>query len=460
MENNDKNLDKDIEVYPKHKRARRDVSQSPRDDDSKTRIDMPTVTDDIIITSNPNKKPEAKRDVSRPAPEKKEPPKTYLLEEDGEESSTGMNLFSALGKSVAYLIFVVCASIIVSYLGITIANDVFAFVKSDKEISITVTEETSFRELSGMLEKEGAVTYPLFLRIYYSFKNRGKETPTPLEPGEYRVLANLNYDEIISTFSKKRATREIVRITFPEGLSADETIDLFLENGVGTREGFVKAISSSLIYDMDYRFLKELQEKEKEGFEKGRIYALEGYLYPDTYDFYTDSSEIDAISKLLRTFNTRFEDAYYDRCKELSMSVDDIVNIASIVQMETKYESEYETVSSLYHNRLAAPARFPRLQCDSTYLYAFPERRDGLTLDEMKKSDSPYSTYSHDGLPPSAICSPSLNAIIAALYPSAVDNNGRNHTYYYMVARPNGYHYFAATEAEHNANIVKAKSEG
>jgi len=210
---------------------------------------------------------------------------------------------------------------------------------------------------------------------------------------------------------------------------------------------------------MSYKFLQALQEQERQGFAEGRKYALEGYLYPDTYEFYTDTSEIDAVAKLLKTFNTRFEKEYYDRCDELALTVDEVVNIASIVQKETKYSSEYMTVSSLYHNRLNNPYRFPRLQCDSTYLYAFPDRREGLTLDEMKKSDNPYSTYSIDGLPPSAICNPSLDAIIAALYPSGADSSGKEYTYYYMVARPNGYHYFATTEAEHLANINRANAE-
>ena len=457
MENKkDNNNEQDIRIYKgqRNVKARRDVS-TPDENDGKTRTDIPSFADETVVAAAKR----ARRDMEKKSEEKKPAP-VYKLEEDEENTSSGSNaVFSALGKSVAYIVFVICASIIVAYIGITVVNDLFAFVKNDSEIVITVDEETTFRELASKLEKEGAVQYPLLLRIYNSFKNRDRETPQELEPGEYRILANLNYDEIISTFSKKAAPRQIVRITFPEGLSADEVIDLFLENGVGTREGFEKAVSSSLIYDMDYRFLKELQAIETEGFENGRKYALEGYLYPDTYDFYTDASEIDAISKLLETFNRRFEEAYYERCDELDMTVDEVINLASIVQMETKYEAEYEVVSSLYHNRLNAPASFPRLQCDSTYLYIYPERRAELTLDEMKSSDNPYSTYSHDGLPPSAICSPSLNAIIAALYPNSADESGVEHTYYYMVARPNGYHYFAQTEAGHNQNIQRAQNE-
>ncbi len=448
MENKKDNNEQDIRIY----KARRDVGSSF--DDSKTRTDIPSFADETVVAAAKR----ARRDYEKKTEEKKPAP-VYRLEEEEEETSGGYTVFSALGKSVAYIVFVICAAIIIAYIGITVANDLFAFVKSDKEITVSIDEDTTFRELAGELEKKGAIQYPLFLRIYNSFKNRDSKVKQELEAGEYRILANLNYDEIISTFTKKRAVREIVRITFPEGLTADEMIDLFLENGVGTREGFEKAVKSSLVYDMDYRFLKELQAQETEGFENGRKYALEGYLYPDTYDFYTDASEIDAVSKLLETFNRRFEEAYYERCEELGMSVDEIINLASIVQMETKYESEYENVSSLYHNRLNAPASFPRLQCDSTYLYIYPERRAELTLDEMKSSDNPYSTYSHDGLPPSAICSPSLNAIISALYPSSVDEKGVKHTYYYMVARPNGYHYFSQTEAGHLSNIERARGE-
>ena len=420
-------------------RAKRDIKPSaPREENEKTRVDMPTITEEIV----------------RPTPSLYD--EQPLLEE--EEPMT-KSYFEMLGKGIIYLVFVIATSIIIAYYGITLANDVFAFVKSEDEVTIVLEEGEDMGDLAKKLKKEDVISYPLFFKLYNSFKNRNSKTPQELVADTYVFEKNLNYDELIAKFEKSAPVRGIVDITFPEGLSIDEMIDIFVENGIGTREGFVEAVKSSLIYDMDYKFLKALQDAEIDGFKDGRRYALEGYLYPDTYQFYSDVSPIDAVSKLLRTFNVRFEDEYYIRCDELGMTVDEIVNVASIVQKETKYSSEYPIVSSLYHNRLANPAYFPRLQCDSTYLYAFPDRRDGLTLDEMKASESPYSTYSHDGLPPSAICNPSLDAIIAALYPNAQDSNGTKHTYYYMYARPNGYHYFASTDSEHQANIARANAE-
>lgn len=447
-ENNKKNEEKDVKIYdtsdiifegkPKKVRtAQRDIKPH---DKEKTRVDMPTITEEIVA-------PKVVDSPYEQAP---------LLEEDEPMIKSYFEMF---GKGIIYLIFVLASSVIIAYYGITIANDVFAFVKSDKEVEIVIEEGDGVSQIAKELKRVGAIEYPAVFKLYNSFKNRNAKTPQEFVADTYVFEKNLNYDELIAKFEKSAPVRGVVDITFPEGLSVEEMIDIFLENGIGTRDGFIEAVKSSLIYDMKYPFLVALQEKEKEGFADGRKYALEGYLYPDTYQFYSDSSEIDAVSKLLKTFNVRFEKEYYDRCEELGMTVDEIVNIASIVQKETKYSSEYPIVSSLYHNRLNNPSSFPRLQCDSTYLYAFPERREGLTLDEMKSSKSPYSTYSHDGLPPSAICSPSLDAIIAALYPNAQDSSGTNHTYYYMYARPNGYHYFARTDSEHQANILKAQEE-
>lgn len=418
-------------------RAKRDI----REDNNKTRVDIPTGKLDIATP----KKPEKKSSIYD------EP----MLEEEPMMKS----VFEMLGKGLGYFIFVLAVSIIASYYIITMGNDIFAFVKDGDTVEIVLDEDDGIKEIASMLKDEGVIKYPGLFKLYNSFKNRDAKAPQEFVPDTYVFEANLNYDELIAKFEKSAPTRTIVTITFPEGLSIDEMIDLFIENGIGTREGFVKAVESSLVYDMNYRFLTELQELERNGFKSGRKYALEGYLYPDTYQFYTDSSEIDAVAKLLRTFNIRFEEEYYARCDELGMSIDEVINLAAIVQKETKYSSEYPTVSSLYHNRLKNSSSFPRLQCDSTYLYIYPERRDSLTLDEMKKSNSPYSTYSHDGLPPSAICNPSLDAIIASLYPHAQDSSGVNHTYYYMVARPNGYHYFAKTESEHLNNIARANAE-
>ena len=426
-------------AQPRKIKAKRDIKKE--EENNKTRVDLP------------KSKPTPSKPSYYEEPMYEESP---LLEED--EPIT-KSVFSMLGKGTLYFLFVLGISVILAYYIITIGNDIFAFVKDDTSITVVIKKGDGIEEIAEKLHDKGAIKYPSIFKLYNSFKNSDSKRKQEFVPDSYTFETNLNYDELIAKFEKSAPVRGTVDITFPEGLSVDEIIDLFVKNGVGTREGFVEAVKSSLVYDMDYRFLVELQELEKAGFKDGRKYALEGYLYPDTYQFYTDSTEIDAIAKLLKTFNKRFEKEYYNRCEELGYSVDDIINIAAIVQKETTYNSEYPIVSSLYHNRLKNPREFPRLQCDSTYLYAFPERREHLTLDEMNKSSNPYSTYSHDGLPPSAICNPGLDAIIAALYPNSSDSSGTNYVYYYMVAGPDGYHYFAKTKSEHDQNVARAAAE-
>ncbi len=449
MENKNPNREENNLIIPPddditvHSRPRPKAKRDIKENNERTRIDIPTSGMPAIK-------------ATKTPPPKKEPEPIPLLEEDAIETKS---IFEMLGKGAIYFVFVLAASIILSFYIITVGNDIFAFVKDADPVVITVDEDDGIKEIASMLRKEGVIKYPAVFKIYNSFKNKGAKSKQEFVAGTYEFTSDLNYDELIAKFEKSTPSRGIVDITFPEGLSIDEMIEIFIENGIGTREKFVEAVKSSLIYDMPYRFLTELQELEKSGFKDGRKYALEGYIYPDTYQFYTDTSEIDAIAKLLKTFNVRFEEEYYIRCAELDLTVDEIVTIASIVQMETKYSSEYPIVSSLYHNRLNRPTVFPRLQCDSTYLYIYPDRRETLTLTEMKESENPYSTYSHDGLPPSAICNPSLDAIIAALYPNGSDTSGNSYTYYYMVARPNGYHYFAQTESEHLYNITLANSE-
>ncbi|MBR2616336.1 MAG: endolytic transglycosylase MltG, partial [Clostridia bacterium] len=212
---------------------------------------------------------------------------------------------------------------------------------------------------------------------------------------------------------------------------------LFTSQGIGTKEGFVDAIQN---YDYSYRFLEEL---EKNGLPEGRKYRLEGYLFPDTYEFYTDSSEIAIIDKMLTAFEAHFEGAYYDRLEEMEMTLDEVVTLASIVQMEGKFTSDFYSVSGVFHNRLNSK-NMRKLQSDATVQYCLPERKEELSYADIA-IDSPYNTYENEGLPPSAITNPGWEAIQAALYPE-------ENRYYYFVSDTDGTIEFAETEQMHLKN--------
>lgn len=208
----------------------------------------------------------------------------------------------------------------------------------------------------------------------------------------------MNYDELLMTF-KEKIVREIVRLTIPEGYTVDEIIDLFLENGIGgTREDWIAAVNDLELYS-NFAFVQALIGNTS----SDRTYALEGYLFPDTYDFYTDAKASQIIYKLLNRFNNIFKDEFYTRSAELGYTVDEIITLASMIEKETRLYNEFELVSSVFHNRLHNAATYPCLESDATIMYAIQHdtgsRKEQL-LHEDLSYNSPYNTYTHQGLPP------------------------------------------------------------
>jgi len=248
----------------------------------------------------------------------------------------------------------------------------------------------------------------------------------------------MNYDQLRATLKGPVKEREQILITIPEGYTVDQIIDLFVNKyHMGTREGFINAIENGN-FD-NYWFIAELEPKE------GRKYRLEGYLYPDTYYFFTDWSEEQILRKLLNNFAAKFDIAYKERCKELGMTVDELITLASMIEAEGKFTYEFGAISAVFHNRLKNPSvTGGKLESDATIQYVLPERHEELTVDDLAL-DSPYNTYIYPGLPPGPITNPTLNAIHSAMYPDDVN-------YYYFVARPNGQNLFAVTYQEHLTN--------
>jgi len=217
----EQNPDSDILVSKKRPtHAKRDIKEVS--DNEKTRIDMPTVTTETVVPKERIKKQEEPLYEEMP-----------LLEE--EEPMT-KSIFEMLLKGVLYLVFVIAISIIFAYYIITIGNDIFAFKKSGEEVKITIEDTDRAKDIANKLHDAGVIDYPGIFTLYNSFKNRDSETKQEFVADTYVFNADLNYDELIAKFEKSAPVRTIVTITFPEGLSIDEMIDIFLENGIGTRE--------------------------------------------------------------------------------------------------------------------------------------------------------------------------------------------------------------------------------
>ncbi len=223
-----------------------------------------------------------------------------------------------------------------------------------------------------------------------------------------------------------------VRVTFPEGKTVLQIAQMLEENGVCASADFLQAVR-----DSDSAYAAALREED-------RPFLLEGYVFPDTYEFYKNESASTALSRFLSNFSVKFSDAQQARARELGMTTDEVLTLASIIQSEAGIPSEMPRVSAVLHNRLRQGIR---LQCDVTYFYlentVMPYLcPDGWDDEVYEKYADLYYTYRFSGLPQGAICNPGSDAIEAALYPADTDD-------LYFVSDADGNYYYSATFEKH-----------
>lgn len=366
---------------------------------------------------------------------------------------TRIGNMSFLPKAILYLAFVLIAAVYCSYFAVTGINDVFALVSTETKADITVTEDTTIEDITDQLKEQGVIKYPWLFKLYCNVYGDGSDVE--FIAGDYSIPDSLNFSNILYRLTTVQVERTEVRVTIPEGYTVDQIIDLLVSKGIGQREDYVEAINN---YPYKHEFVRLLDEM---GYSEDRIYRLEGYLYPDTYDFYTDTAEYLVINRFLNNFNTRFwqhyEDSYKADVEALGMTFDDIVTMASLVQMEAKYIIDYECISYVFHNRLSHSNTYPCLESDATIQYFLDARKEDLSAEDLK-TDNPYNSYLYAGLTPGAICCPGLDALEAAIYPAPpVDAYGREINAFYFVSDVTGKTYYANNNAGHEANKKKAE---
>ncbi|SHE38359.1 UPF0755 protein [Fodinibius roseus] len=242
---------------------------------------------------------------------------------------------------------------------------------------------------------------------------------TTFKEGRYQLQEGISYEEILSKIGN--GIQDPMRVTILPGQP---------------KSRFIRKVSEAFRFDSTAlkQTLSDSSLLARAGVDTQGVI---GRLYPATYDFYWTAPPEEVIMRMLDTFEDQIITEFEERFKELDKSVGEIITMASIIEWEANLESEKDTISGLYWNRLE---RGMRLQADPTVNYAVGERRRLLYKDY--ETDHPYNTYIHSGLPPGPITNPSKSSIRAALFPS-------DHDYLYMVASPDRNHGFSETYSEH-----------
>ena len=331
---------------------------------------------------------------------------------------------SGLSGAAIYAIFVIGVSALLACIGWVAANDVLALNKPEKTATITITNDDSFGDVAEKLKDEGLIEYKFLFNLFATF-TRSKDD---VVAGTFTLNTDMDYRALLSGMSANSATRATVTVTIPEGYTVDQIFTLLEEKGVASVEDLQDMAAN---HDYAFSFLQDL--------EMGDYHRLEGYLYPDTYEFTTPQNPLYVINKMLVRFDEQFTDAMRQEVADSGRTIHEIITIASMIEKETDGNDRADIASVIY-NRLNNPSGGTQgyLQIDATLAYI----NGGKVPTEADKAiDSPYNTYLYKGLPAGPISNPGLESIKAAMNPNST-------SYYYYALGDDGVHHFFKTLRE------------
>ena len=306
------------------------------------------------------------------------------------------------------------------------------------------------QKVAQKLKSANLIRYPGLFKLYASFAVDEGE----IQPGIWDLNTLYDYHALVNMMSPS-SHRSVVTIMIPEGSSCRQIFELLQEKRVCTVEALESYAATGDLGD--HWFL--------DGLTRGDKYCLEGYLFPDTYEFYTNDTAENVLNKMLNNFDSRVDESIRGQLDSLNgylvqlmtnngrdseyisshmLSMADVITVASLIEKESASAEESYTIASVIYNRLYAWGSTPAyLNIDAAVIYGLGGKTD-LTQADLQ-TDTPYNTYLHTGLTPGPITNPGLNSIKAALAP-------QNTKYYYYILDPAvGTHHFSSTLEEHEA---------
>ncbi|MBE0478021.1 endolytic transglycosylase MltG [Candidatus Aerophobetes bacterium] len=295
---------------------------------------------------------------------------------------------------------------------------------SRKKVLIRIPPGVTSTQISYILKENKIITNPYF----FSLMVKILKYDTSLKAGVYEFTSPTFFSVVDKLLKGKVKT---YRVTFPEGLPKWEVANLLAEKQIVDRQNFLQLVDNAEYF---YQRFPWLDAKD----------SLEGYLFPDTYDFVLEENPVGVVGKFLTKFEQTILPLYHKMSRDNALSLHELIILASIIEKEAVVSFERPMIAGVFYNRLN---RGMRLRADPTVKYALGSFNVRLDT-QMLIYPSPYNTYIYSGLPPGPICSPGVDSIKAALEPAQVN-------YLYFVSRKDGTHEFSTTYQEHLQAIEK-----
>lgn len=364
------------------------------------------------------------------------------------DANGGKKKFKIDGKMIAlafkqnkkaFISFAACfiVAFIISAATLSCINDILAINRNGEEvIEVVLPNDADTKTAVKALDDAGLIKNRIFCNMFLKIMNYKDDNYLP---GVYYFTESMGLEKMIMRFKTSNKRGALVSVTIPEGYTIDQIFARLEKNEICTASALYKTIDS-VDFSAEYDFIKNLENKED------RYHILEGYMFPATYEFEQGADPASVIREFLNAFKARWTDDYAKRAAELSLSTDDVIRIASIIEKEAYGSDQFALVSSVLHNRLNRSGVYATLDCDSTKEYVTKTIADRVSsTSQINSYVNKYNTYECAGLPVGAICNPGNAAIEAALHP---DTN----QYYFFRHDKNRKIYMAKTIEEHNAN--------
>ncbi len=338
-----------------------------------------------------------------------------------------------------WLVMVVLVSLVIGQYGVDGINDMLAVGREAVTVTVDIPVDPTTEEVADILEEKGIIQEKSFFILYASITNSSEYYSN----GTFQLDTSMDYEAIINNLQRTTNRLDTVTVMIPEGTSVVELAELLEENGVCSAADFLEECNTREL-DESYDVLTQMPD------EGNRYYHLEGYLFPDTYEFYKNDDVTSVVMKLVNNCGKRLSEEIRQEITDSGRTIDEVLTLASIIQAEAANKDDMYMVSSVLQNRLRDGAQYDiyTLDCDSTRYYPY-KTQDQIPEDQRETFVSSYNTYSIQGLPPGPICNPGLDAIDAALHPAETN-------FYYFCHDAEGMAYYAQTAAQHQQNLVEA----
>ncbi|MFS0554476.1 endolytic transglycosylase MltG [Brevibacillus sp. 179-C9.3 HS] len=302
--------------------------------------------------------------------------------------------------------------------------------------NVTIPSGSSVQKIGTLLEEQGLIRNADVFNYYVKYKGVAPK----LKAGEYQFTTGQAIDEMLTAMVEGNTVVNANRFTIPEGWNVEQIADHLDKEGIVEKAAFLKEVNEGKF--PEYPFVAAIPE------HADRKHRLEGYLFPETYEVDKDATAHDVVSRMLAQFQKEWKPEWTEQLKQNKLTVDEAVNLASIVEREVTVDKERPLVAGVYYNRIRD--KWP-LQADATVQFILGKQRDRLTYEDLKVK-SPYNTYTNPGLPPGPIANPGRASLEAVVNPA-------QHDYFFYVTKKDGTseHYFSKTLQEHEANDKKSR---